>query len=94
MPTLISNTDTDVYDVQGSVHIHCSGNFGGGTITWHFKGEDGGWHALANGAFTAAADKRFDFPLDMPTRIKGTLSASTGANLYYEARAKLKYIAE
>lgn len=94
MPTLSANGDTDVYDVMGSVHIHCSGTFGSGTIAWYFKGSDQQWHPLAEGSSTSAIDKRFDFPEDIATRIKGTLSGATAPSLYYEARAHKIYVAE
>ena len=84
MPTLSADGDTAEVNVKGPVHVHASGTFGGGTITFKFEGADGTYHDIANGAFTAAADKTFTF--NRETKIKGTLAGATGPSLFYEIR--------
>lgn len=84
MPTLTADADTKVFLVEGPTYVHCSGTFGSGTITWQIEGDDGSYHAIANGAFTAAADKTFNFPYDKRQRMKGVLSGSTTPSLYYQ----------
>ena len=87
--TLTTNTDSTTHKfklapgalAQG-VHFHCSGTFGSGTMTVKFYGTDGTWHDIANGAFTAAADKTFSVPNN--TSLKVTLSGSSGASIYYQ----------
>jgi len=84
MPTLTSDGDTSIYSVRGAVRVHCSGDFGSGTITWKYLGSDGSYHNIAEGAFTAAADKSFNFPDKVTTTVKGTLGSSSNPSLYYE----------
>lgn len=82
--TLTTNTDTVEIKVTGPAHVHCSGTFGAGTITWKFVGRDGNYKDIANGAFTSAEDKTFNWADGTTRTIKGTLAGSTGASLYYE----------
>ena len=84
MPTLSADGDTATYQVKGETRVHCSGTFGSGTITWKYLGSDGSYHALANGAFSSASDKSFNFPDGVITTIKGTLGSSTGPSLFYD----------
>ena len=82
MPTLSADGDTAECLVKGTVRIHGSGPFGGGTLTFRFLGTDGAYHDIADAAFTAAFDKILELPKQ--TTIKGTLSGSTSPTLYYE----------
>ena len=88
MPTLAADGDTVIYQVEGLTRVQCEGDFGSGTITWQTLGDDGSYHAVANGAFTADADKVFSFPDDVKVRIKGVLSGSTSPDLYYQVSAR------
>lgn len=82
MPTLSADGDTVESVVSGLVHVHGSGSFGGGTMTWKYLGKDGSYHDIAEAAYTQAFDKLLEFP--DPVSLKGTLSGSTGPSLYYE----------
>ncbi len=88
MPTLTTNTNTIVAKVKGKTHVHCSGTFGGGTITWRYLGDDSAYHDLAEGALAVAGDKKFDLPDDIWTQIRGTLAGATAPSLYYDVRAR------
>lgn len=81
MPTLSANGDTKTFRINGPVYVHMSGTFGSGTITWKINDGDGNYKDMANGAFTAAADKRFNFA--GPVVMKGTLAGATGPSLFY-----------
>lgn len=56
-------------------HVHVSGDFGGGTMTFYFKDYSGTFRAIAGAAFTSADDVTLEF--QRAVVIKGTLSGST-----------------
>ena len=87
MPTFSANGDGDEFVVgtQGeNAWLHADGAFGGGTITWNFKGLDNLFHPLTNGALTVDHDKYL--PLPGGTIVRPTLSGATAPSIYYEAR--------
>jgi len=62
--------------------IHVDGNFGGGTLTISFLAADKTFHDLAEGVFTANADK--DVRWLSPTTMKATLAGATGPSLFVQ----------
>jgi len=84
--SLSANGTIGPIECVGDVHVHMSGSFGSGTITWymHNAGVD---YALKDGAFTAADDKLWSFPPNARTLIKGVLAGSTTPTFKYAVRS-------
>ena len=78
--TLTANGDTGTV-ILTRPHVHVSGDFGSGTITFYFKDGNGGWRAIEGAAFTSADDVVLEF--ERPTSIKGTLGSSTSPALIW-----------
>lgn len=81
--TLAANGDTATVVVNGPVHLHLSGTFGGGTVTMNFMDAGGNWRAISEGGFTAACDKEIAFPTGTGRSIKGTLAGATTPSLVW-----------
>ena len=81
MGTLSADGDTAVVQAIVRPHVHVSGTFGSGTITFYFKDSNGGWRAISGAAFTTANDVTLDF--ERPVAIKGTLSGATAPSLVW-----------
>lgn len=89
--TLSANGDTLEFETQDSrahpgsnwMHLHLSGNFGGGTFQLQME-IDGSYEDFSNGAFTSAVDKKIE--LKPGTKVKGVLSGATGPSLVYSMR--------
>lgn len=62
--------------------FHVDGNFGGGTLTLSFTGADDNFHDLAEGIFTANADK--DVKLLSATTVKATLAGATTPSIFIQ----------
>ena len=78
--TLTADGDTGAV-ILTRPHIHVSGDFGGGTITFYFKDGNGGWRAIEGAAFASADDVVLEF--ERPTSVKGTLGSSTSPALIW-----------
>lgn len=77
---------TDPVTVRGPAHIHADGDFGSGTLTCAYEGQDGAFHNLAGSSYTASADDVLNLPANMLTKVKCTLASSTAPDLYVEIR--------
>ena len=65
--------------------LHASGTFGGGSIVWEFKGDDGLWHPIVAGA-AVSANSDLEHPVAATLVVRPTLSGATAPNIYYHAR--------
>lgn len=89
--TLTADGDTPDHEykaVSGSTQgiegfqFHADGSFGGGTLTLSFLAADDTFHDLAEGIFTANADK--DVRLLSPTTVKATLAGATAPTIFIQ----------
>lgn len=87
--TLAADGSTDEVICRGDVTLWAIGTWGGGTLTWQFKGVDGAWRSIYAGAtgeteqaFTANHMLNAYFGND--TRVRGTLASSTAPDLDWE----------
>ena len=83
MGTFTADGDGIEFIVSNRPRLHADGTFGGGTLSWKFKAEDGQWRPLANGSQTTNHDLSIGTTGVM--RIRPTLTGSSGASIYYEA---------
>lgn len=65
-------------------HIHLSGDFGGGTITFYMSDDLGNYHAISGAVFTSATDVTLD--MARAVSIYGTLSGSSSPSLVWVIR--------
>jgi len=79
--TLTADGNTTATQPITRPHVHVSGDFGGGTITFYFQDNAGSYHAIDGAAFTSASDVTLD--LNRPTVIRGTLTGSTSPGLIW-----------
>lgn len=69
---------------DGRLMFHCSGDFGGGTLTVQFLGVDGNWKSFSTSSFSADATKVINAAVGMKLRV--ILAGATAPSIYYEFR--------
>lgn len=78
---LTGDGQTVAQSFRGSVWVHLSDDFGGGTATVRVRDAAGVMRAVAGAAFVVAADALLDFPEGATNVIDVDLASSTTPNL-------------
>jgi hypothetical protein len=89
MPTFSGNGAGDEIVVGSQFDkawLHASGTFGGGTVSWEFKGDDGSFHP-----FESSTDMTANSDVEVPVGsgaliVRPTLAGATAPSIYYHAK--------
>ncbi len=78
---LSADGNTDPVKYVGPIRLSLKGDFGTGTATLQDKGPDNVFDGVANGAFTAEADKIIDYPVAEINEVQVDLAGATAPSL-------------
>jgi len=79
--TLSADGQTTAQNIGGPVRLSLTGDFGTGTAKLQAQTPTGNWVDVANGSFTAATDKLFDFPVQANNKLRVDISSSSSPAL-------------
>ena len=82
--TLTGTMTSDPYEIPHEAMIHMDGNFGGGTVTVQFLGQDSVWHDFSDDAGKQVYDANATRVLDMIRRRTIRLSAVGVGSVYFD----------
>lgn len=84
--TLAADGNSSQVRCNHKVHVHLSGDFGGGTAKVQYMGENGTWYDIAGASYTAAADELIELGKSNYD-IRVNLASSTAPALVVNLRA-------
>lgn len=86
LQTLSADGNSAAVTANHKVHVHLSGDFGGGTAKVQFQDEGGTWRDFAGASYTAAADALIELGKSNYS-IRINLASSTTPALIVNLRA-------